>query len=289
MAVERFVKQSVWASSLTSLAIGLCGSQALAQQEQSQQQDVEVAVAPGEAQQAQPLWNGVRVVQVKHDRTGDFEALIKELGTALSAAGLPPISVWQVEIGDVNTYHIVSQFESFADVANEEAMPMEPMEWATWMNRIGATIDSHQAMIARVRLDMSVMPEAQGQQGSQGAQDGQTPEEPELLMLMATTVLPGRAQDYENWIRDEVLPVMRESDGLGVVTNQMAFGADDRMWVFAIPLSGWSELDMPSPLHRSLGEAAAEELLSRGDAMIERREATILRSRPDLSTSDDGA
>jgi antibiotic biosynthesis monooxygenase (ABM) superfamily enzyme len=240
------------------------------------QQDVDVAVAPGEAREEQPQWNAVRIIRVKGERRAEFEALLKELAAAMTEANMPPYNVWQVELGELNTYHIAGALESFSEFEDME-MPMDPAEMAVWVNRIESTIDSHHVRIAQIHPDLSMLPDMQGG------------EPPPLLMLLSQTVLPGKSQEYQTWVRDEVLPALRQSDVLGMVSNQIVFGGDNRMWVFAVPLASWSELDQPSPLHRSMGEQAAEELLMRGDQMVERGEWIVLRLRPDLSAAAGGA
>jgi hypothetical protein len=203
--------------------------------------------------------------------------LVTELAHALRARNRPAFEAWQVAVGEMNTYHFVEPFQSFGELEQMEP-PMEPAEMAVWLQRILATIDSQQLLVARVRPDLSVEPQAQADAAA-----------PQLLMLQSQTLQPGRAQEYETWLRDEVLPALRRSDALGLFSNQITFGGDGRTWVFALPLQGWADLDQPSPLHRALGQHAAEEMLSRGDAMVERSQTRILRMRADLSAADDAA
>ncbi|MBN1237403.1 MAG: hypothetical protein JXB36_02825, partial [Gammaproteobacteria bacterium] len=94
-----------------------------------------------------------------------------------------------------------------------------------------------------------------------------------------------KRQEYVSWLRDEMLPALRESDLMGVVSNEMTFGAETRTWVFAVPVQNWSELDEPMPLYRSMGPEAAEQLMSRGESMVESGETIVLRNRPDLSAA----
>jgi hypothetical protein len=287
MNVERIGMRHAFISSAIGLAILATPSAAWSQQqgerqgqgqEQSQRQgDVQVAVAPGDAQQRaqQTTWNEVRVVRVKGDRIGEFEGLLKELASVMSEQDAPGFNVWQVAFGEQNTYHIVSQLESLGALADmAENPPMEPQQWANWVNRIESTMDSHELAIAQIHPDLSIMPQPQA-----GA------EPPELLILMSQTLLPGKRQEYETWLRDEMLPALKESDIMGVVSNETAFGSEDRTWVFAVPVESWAALDEPMPLYRSMGPQAAEELMARGDSMVDRSETIVLRTRTDLSTS----
>ncbi|HEX7080585.1 MAG TPA: hypothetical protein VF329_06190 [Gammaproteobacteria bacterium] len=253
------------------------GQQQQQGQQSQQEEDVALAAAPGETpgQAAPMMLNEVRVIRVKGERMQEFEDLLKELGEALREQGAPGFTVWQVAIGDQDTYHIVSQIPSFAELAEmAENPPMPPEEWAAWINRIQATIDSHEVAVAQVHPDLSIMP--QGQPST---------ETPQLMILVTQTLLPGKRQEYQTWLRDELMPALREADLLGVVANEMMFGAEDRTWVFAVPLEGgWAALDEPMPLYTSMGQQAAEELLNRGDSMVEHSETIVLTMRSDLSS-----
>lgn len=281
MKVERIVKQPVFVRPLIGVAIFAASFAAWGQQQgQGQGQgQVRVAVAGGEQQPEQAMWNEVRIIHVKSDQTAEFEDLIKELSDALAQRGEAGFNIWQVAFGDQNTYHIVSQLPSFASVPQmAQNPPMEPQEWASWLNRIQGTIESQELSVAQVHPDLSIMPEEESGAAA-----------PELLVLMTQTLLPGKRQDYVAYLRNDLLPALRQSGILGVVTNEMTFGADDRTWVFAAPVQDWSTFDQPMPLFTSMGQQAAELLLGRGDSMVQNAETIVLRARPDLMAAGEQA
>ncbi|HEX6998596.1 MAG TPA: hypothetical protein VF322_10655 [Gammaproteobacteria bacterium] len=245
---------------------------------QQDQERARVAPEEGAAPAAPPMpWNQVRIIRVKGDRVADFEALIKELGSAVSRQGEDGFMVWQVVLGDQNTYHIVSQLQSFASLPELEANPpMEQTQWASWLERIRGTVDSQIMGVAQVHADLSIPPqEAQAQPG----------QNPELMILVTDTLLPGKRSDFVSLLRSELIPAFRESPIIGLVTNEMAFGSGSGNWVFAVPIQNWAELDKPMPLITSMGQEAAEELLNRAATMVARSETIVLRSRPDLSAA----
>jgi hypothetical protein len=243
---------------------------------QTGDEELEVALAsPSPPPEAPPavMWNQVRMIQVKSDRVTDFEDRLKELGAAMTKQGRS-FNVWQVALGEQNTYHIVSQLESFASMAQVEANPpMERAQWTSWLERMRSTIDSQAVAVAQIHPDLSIMPENPQQAANQA----------ELLILVSNTVLPGKRQEYQAWLRDELLPAFRGSSIAGMISNEVAFGASSGEWVFAVPVGSWSDLDKPMPLYESMGEQAAEQLLERGGAMVERSETLVMRARPDLS------
>jgi hypothetical protein len=264
---------------LVGIALLVVSAAALGQQPaagQQQEENLEVALGPSAAAPTtQPvIWNQVRIIRVKGDRVADFEALLKELGSAMSSQGRG-FEVWQVVFGEQNTYHIVSQLESFASLPEMEANPpMQEAQWNSWLERIQGTIDSQVMGVAEVHTDLSKLP-----QGSQAAAN------PELLILATQSLLPGKRQEFVALLRDELIPAFRESSVLGVVTNEMAFGSGSGDWVFAVPVQSWAELDKPMPLMTSMGQQAAEALMNRADSMTERSETIVLQTRPDLSVA----
>src|SRR5262245_32546004 len=139
-------------------ASATASSQLHAQEQPRPQEELRIAAAPGATQQPQQLiWNQVRVIHVKSDRVSQFEELIKELGTAIAKQGRG-MNVWQVALGDQNTFHIVSQLESFATLAQMQANPpMEPTQWTNWLNRIEPTIDSQAVSVYQVHPDLSII------------------------------------------------------------------------------------------------------------------------------------
>jgi hypothetical protein len=261
-----------------SAASGQAQQQGEPQGQQQRQEDVRVAVAPSTPQQSAPQMslNEVRVISVKADRVAEFEDLLKELGAAMSQRGEPGFEVWQVAFGDQATYHIVSPLQSFASLPQMQANPpMEPERWAGWLGRMQSTIDSQTLSVGQMHADLSITPE---QQAGAAA--------PELMLLIRQALLPGKREAFVGWMRDELLPALRKTNMMGVFTNEMAFGTESRQWVFAVPLRTWAELDRPMPLYTSMGQQAAQQLLDRGDAMVERGETIVLRARPDLSMAD---
>jgi hypothetical protein len=263
---------------LMGVAFLVVSAAALGQQpaaEQQEQGDVRVAIAPSAAPASRPVtWNQVRIIRVKGDRVADFEARLKELGAAMSGQGRG-FNVWQVVLGQQNTYHIVSQLESFASLPEfQNNPPMEQAQWTSWLERISETIDSQVMGVAEVHVDLSMMP-----QQSQAAADA------ELLILATQSLLPGKRPEFVALLRDQLIPAFRESSVLGVVTNEMAFGSGSGDWVFAVPVRNWAELDQPMPLITSMGQQAAEALLSRADSMTDRTETIVLQTRPDLSVA----
>jgi hypothetical protein len=258
---------------LLAASAAVLGQQPGAERETQGDDDLQVALAPSAAPAPQSaIWNQVRIIRVKGDRVADFEARIKELSAAMTNRGRG-FNVWQVVLGDQNTYHIVSQLESFASLPQQQANPpMEQAQWTGWLERIAGTIDSQVMGVAQVHADLSMMPQ-------------QVQASPELMILVTDKLLPGKREEFVALLRNELMPAFRKSSIIGLVANEMAFGSGTGDWVFAVPVQSWAELDKPMPLFTSMGQQAAEELLSRADAMVERSETIVLRTRSDLSAA----
>lgn len=242
---------------------------------QQQRDDEELRVALASPSQEPPpsmSWNQVRMIHVKSDRVTDFEDRLKDLSAAMTKQGRS-FNVWQVALGELNTYHIVSPIQSFTSIAQFESNPpMERAQWTSWLERMRSTIDSQAVAVAQVHQDLSIMP-----------QNPQQATNADLLILVSNRVMPAKRQQYQSWLRDELLPAFRGSEIAGLISNEVTFGPSSGEWVFAVPVASWADLDKPMPLFESMGQQAAEQLLERGAAMIEDSETLVLRSRPDLS------
>lgn len=221
------------------------------------------------AQGDPPPLLSVRVVHVKPDKVDEWEGLQKELSAALAKAG-ESRSIWQVARGDLDTYHIVSPLQKFADLDNPPAPPMEPGAWSQWQKRASQCVADRQFMILRTSPDSSI-PLKEGRKRN-------------LLLLTMRQHAPGRGPEYGAARTKELLPALRKAGVDGITTAQVVAGGNSRTWVTAEYLDKWSDLDGPGPLTKALGENAGK-LAAKLGSMVVDVERIVLRFREDLSAS----
>lgn len=221
------------------------------------------------AQGSPPPLLSVRVVHVKPDKVDEWESLQKEYSAALAKSG-ESRSIWQVARGDLDTYHIVSPLQKFADLDTPPTPPMEAGAWAQWQMKASQCVADRQFMILRTNADSSI-PLKEGRKRN-------------LLLLTMRQHAPGRGPEYGAAQAKEVFPALRKAGVNGFTTAQVVAGGNSRTWVTAEYLDKWSDLDGPGPLAKALGENASK-LAAKLGSMVVDVERIVLRFREDLSAS----
>lgn len=218
---------------------------------------------------AQTGWLQARIMHVKSDRVAEFESLRLEMNRARIAAGLPAQKVWHVIRGGVNTYRIVQPMGSLGEIDEPGTPVMEAGAHANWLNRVWDCVHSQELMILQNYPDLSITAPAET-------------EVSDFRILRVQTIMPGRAQDYVNWLKDELVPALRRSGLPAQSQSRVAFGGNTRTWLRMQPIDNWAYFDGPNRLVRTLGEEATQAMFARGDTMTESSENVLLRLRRDL-------
>ena len=87
------------------------------------------------------------------------------------------------------------------------------------------------------------------------------------------TVAAGRNQDYREWLRDELIPALREAEAGDVRTGRHAMGSNPRTWALYSFVKGF-----PEPALNLDGQ-----MIARGDAMVVSQTDYFYSFREDLS------
>ena len=223
--------------------------------------------APASAQDGQPAWLSVAIVQVKAGHAPDFEALASDLMHAQQEAGMPAGQIYEVLLGNAGEYHVVTPVASIA--ANETSPPpMAPEAMAVWLSRVTQHIDSVRFFYAQIHAEHSIQTDA-----GAGA---------EMLLLQTIRTVAGMEDEYVDWVTDFLMPALRESDVAGHTLSSGLFGDSPQNFYHAVPVVSWSFLDQPHPLMRSLGQRAFEQLVERTEGIVESNSIVVARARNDL-------
>ena len=240
-------------SSIKTLAIAAAGLVAVS------------LTGPAVAQDMAPTWLDVAIVQVKPDQGPAFEDLIKDYMDARAAADLPTGTVYQVQMGHPNEYHIVTVAQSVAEVLSETP-PMGEAEMAVWANRIQSTADNVRFFMAAINPDVGVDPPANA----------------EFMLLRTIRVVSGMQEEYVDWVTNEYAPAWRQVAGIGHTMSSGAYGDSPQNFYHAYGFADLSVLDQGDPLGPILGERAMEQLFNAVDGIVESHEMIVARVRPDL-------
>jgi hypothetical protein len=165
-------------------------------------------------------------------------------------------------------FHVVHATNSLAENEAEPA-PMAEGPMAQWVARITATVSSVQFFYARTFPQHSI-----------DGDDNAAP--PELLLLQKVRVVAGREDDYESWVAEELMPVMRRSSLQGHTMSQGIFGDSPQNYYHAYPMASWATLDAGNPLLAVVGEEAYADMVDELDGIVESNELIVARIRRDL-------
>lgn len=223
---------------------------------------------PGQPQEIPP-WLDVVVAKAKLGHEADLEDRMREMAQAQAGnADAPQVSVFQVVSGHPNEYHIVIPRPSMAVADTPAAPPMPPEQMARWEQRISAATESVRFFVARTYPQFTIAP------------DPNAPE-PTLLMLRTIQVAPGRQGEYEAWVAQRLMPVLRESNVLGHTLSSGFVGDSPQNFYHAVPLENWAALDR-NPILEALGEQGFQEFAQSIAGIVQRDEITVFRPRTDL-------
>lgn len=216
----------------------------------------------------------VTVVQVKPEMVAEFEALIRnEYNPALAKAGVKWSDVWRTaQFGDVFEFTFVSPINSFAQFDGPG-----PLERALGKEGAGAWYAKASRMINGVRG--FVMTHDQ-ELSHEGKMDGP----PKMAVVSYVSVAPGRNAEYEGFIKNEVLPVIKKSDVPGYWFQRVGLGGDAGQYITLTLHNNFADLEKGPPTRRVLGQEGAAKLTQKLPAgVVTRSESRVIRLVPELT------
>jgi len=95
---------------------------------------------------------------------------------------------------------------------------------------------------------------------------------------------PGGANDFINFAKTDIVPVMKKINGAVMLAHQVVTGGSGDDFYILLGFEKWAELDDPSAFLKAVGgEQAAQKLIAKLNALTAGGDSRILRFEPDLS------
>lgn len=212
----------------------------------------------------------VTETHVKPEMATQFrEFYLKETLPAQQKGGVKQQSVWTTaNIGEAFTYITIRPLESMQEFDEPNPMTKALGEEGArkWATKRATMIVSTRSYITQARPEMTLAP---------------SPDYvPKLLFVVRQSIAAGRSTDYENYIKNDVLPIIKKTNPKGFVFRKVTNGGDTEMYISATLMDSFAEQ-----------EKWAAELLKEGygnvvgkrAGLVMHRENAVYRYVPELS------
>ena len=214
------------------------------------------------------------IVSVRPDMVADFQNFMKTTtNPALKKGGLKWREVWQntTAAGDAFEYVLVTPVGAFAEYDGPSAIEkgLGAQGYAGWLAKAGSLVTSVRRYIIRTRPDLSYAAKRTGP--------------PKLAVVHSVHVAPNRNADYENYIKNDYLPVMQKGE-ITYLVSQVIFGGDANEYLTLTLRESFADLDKGPVVIQVLGAEGATKLAQRLPAgTLTHVERSLTRFVPDLS------
>jgi hypothetical protein len=212
----------------------------------------------------------VSVVHVQLVMMREWQDLMKnEWLPAMKKAGVKEISVWQTAtFGESGEFRIVRQVSGL-----EELDEPSPQVRALGQEGAAALTAKLQRLTVSARTyGITSMPEV-GVAPAPGYK-------PKLAVLIATSVEPGRAGEFEK-IRKEQVAVMRKTNSKGYLASRVNMGGDYNQYNFLNLFDSFADMNQWGPAFSKTTTEA--KLASQPAGLVVHSERTVIRYIPELS------
>ena len=191
---------------------------------------------------------------------------------ALKKAGLKQYTVYETLVGDQTEFVIVRPLPSFAEFNGPDLIEkaLGARAAATLSSRLRDCIDGSHSRIENSRDEFFLDPGTAG-----------------TLFVSRYRAMPGRAGDYMNFVRTEMMPLARRAKQNGTfagwsVTTSVQ-GGEPNLITLNMFYNDFAPLDGPPPLAATLGPEGVAEFLRKGAGLISQVEQSVLKRLPDVS------
>jgi hypothetical protein len=216
----------------------------------------------------------ITVVSVKPDMMVEFQNFMKNTtNPALKKGGLKWREVWQntTASGDAFEYVIVAPVPKLAEFDGPSAIEkgLGAQGFSAWQTKAGSLVNSVRRFIIRTRPGLSFEAQRTGP--------------PKLAVVQFVDVAPGRNNDYENFLKNDFVPVMKQA-GITYLVSQTIFGGNGNEYITLTMRDSFADLDKGPVLVQALGQEAADKLMQKLPAgAVVHLERSITRFVPELS------
>ena len=209
----------------------------------------------------------VTEVHVKPEMMNQYRELaLKETLPAYQKAGYKQQSVWMTAtLGEAFEYIYFRPIESLQQFDEPSFITKALGEEGArkWFAKRGAMIVSSHSYIMQAHPEMSLVPNPN--------------ETPKLAFVVRQSIAPGRSTEYENYIKNDVLPIVKKASPRGFLFNKVTNGGDTEMYISAALQDSFA--DQEKWTAALLKEGYGNVVAKRAGLVMRRESAVIAMSR----------
>jgi hypothetical protein len=229
---------------------------------------------PAAAAAPQRTWYSVNIVTVKPESATEFLEFQKtQTMPMLRKGGVKSRDVWQsgAPFGESGTYAFVTPIDKFAeyDLEPRALRVLGADAGRAYQEKNRRMLASSRTFAMQDRAELSVQPGATFK--------------PKAGILTLTTVVSGHANDYEAYLKNDLLPVLKRGNVGGYLVSKTIFGGDANEYGTMQLMDNYAEVDTGPLTTRVLGQAAAQQLTAKVAPHIASQRRELFRYAPDLS------
>ena len=237
-----------------------------------------ILFAQSGARPAQPAaapqrnWYSVTVTTIKPDRVAEWIEIQKSQAIPMQQkGGIKTRETWQsgAPFGDGYTYGIVTPIDKFAtyDMPPLALRMLGDGPGRAYGDKLNAMTVSRRTFAVQDRLELSIPPGAKFV----------------AAILADVTIVSGHQQQYEAYIKDDVLPLLKKDKTVGFGVSRTVFGGNANEYHEVTYLASFAEIDKGPAQTRLLNAAERAAMAAKITPHVAHVERTILRYAPDLS------
>ena len=221
----------------------------------------------------QPQWLFVSFVKVNPGAMAEYtDVQIKEVMPAQQKGGALGRQAWGTGIaGTPREIVYMSPIDNFSRFDNPP--PMRTALGAEGAAAVNAKViklaETTRTMLARTRPDLSWTSDPNAS--------------PVLALVTVVSVIPGKAMDFENLIKKDVLPAMQKAKAKSYFVMEVVYGDATNTYITAVGYDNYEAIGKGHPFQIALGDDGVRKLDMKVSGMLSRVERFISRHRPDLS------
>jgi len=226
------------------------------------------------AQAPQRSWYSVNVVTVKRDSVAEWREFTKTQVIPLQQkGGVSERATYQsgAPFGDGNTFAIVTPIDKFEDYDKPPlvARMLSGDALQAYQKKNASLTESNHMFAIQDRMELSIAPASTVKLAG--------------IILTDVTILPGHEQQYEAYLKNDYVPVLKKGNVPGFLVSRTVFGGNANDYHTAQLFESYAEIDKGPIARRVLGAGGAQALTAKLMPHVSSINRTILRYVPDLS------